>query len=87
MSATSTSSRCASSPGSWRLLILLGALRACRSRSRRPPAPRRPADARPHLDDVLLNGLLASAVLPLVALAVATAAFGNELSRPDARAT
>jgi ABC-2 type transport system permease protein len=33
-----------------------------------------------HLDDVLLNGLLASAILPIVVLAVATAAFGDEVS-------
>ncbi len=33
-----------------------------------------------HLDNVLLNGLLASAILPIVVLAVATAAFGDEVS-------
>jgi ABC-2 type transport system permease protein len=32
-----------------------------------------------HLDDALVDGLLASAILPIVALAVATAAFGNEM--------
>jgi len=31
------------------------------------------------LDDSLVNGLLASAILPVVVLAVATAAFGNEV--------
>lgn len=33
-----------------------------------------------HLDDVLLDGLLASAILPIVVLTVATAAFGDEVS-------
>lgn len=32
-----------------------------------------------HLDDALVDGLVASAILPIVALAVATAAFGNEM--------
>lgn len=31
------------------------------------------------VDDVLVNGMLASAILPIVALAISTAAFGNEV--------
>jgi ABC-type transport system involved in multi-copper enzyme maturation permease subunit len=63
----------------WRLLILLAlcaapfAVAAAAGSADQPPSPS-------HLDDVLLDGLWASAVLPIVALAVATAAFGNELS-------
>jgi ABC-type transport system involved in multi-copper enzyme maturation permease subunit len=65
--------------GRWRLLILLllcavpllVALAAGSAGEKPTPS---------HVDDVLLNGLLASAVLPIVALAVATAAFGDELS-------
>jgi ABC-2 type transport system permease protein len=65
--------------GRWRLLILLAlcgvpllvALAAGSAGDKPTPS---------HVDDVLLNGLLASAVLPIVALAVATAAFGDELS-------
>lgn len=64
--------------GKWRLLIMLGlsalplipALLAAASTDK-PTASQ--------LDDALLDGLLASAVLPIVVLAVATAAFGNEL--------
>ena len=65
--------------GKWRLLILLAlcaapfALAAAAGSANPPPAPS-------HVDDVLLDGLWASAVLPIVALTVATAAFGNELS-------
>jgi ABC-2 type transport system permease protein len=63
----------------WRLLILLGvcaaplAVAAAAGSAADKPTPW-------HVDDVLLDGLLASAVLPIVALAVAAAAFGNELS-------
>jgi ABC-2 type transport system permease protein len=65
--------------GRWRVLILLllcgvpllVAL-AAGSAGEKPTAS--------HVDDVLLNGLLAAAVLPIVALAVATAAFGDELA-------
>jgi hypothetical protein len=65
--------------GKWRLLILIAlcatpfAVAATAGSANPPPLPS-------HVDDVLLNGLWASAVLPIVALAVATAAFGNELS-------
>ncbi len=65
--------------GRWRLLILLVlcaapfAVAAAAGSADQPPSPSQ-------LDDVLLDGLWASAVLPIVALAVATAAFGNELS-------
>jgi ABC-2 type transport system permease protein len=65
--------------GRWRLLILLAlcaaplAVAGAAGSADPPPAPS-------HIDDVLLDGLWASAVLPIVALAVATAAFGNELS-------
>jgi ABC-2 type transport system permease protein len=65
--------------GKWRLLILLVlcaapfAVAAAAGSADPPPAPS-------HVDDVLLDGLWASAVLPIVALAVATAAFGNELT-------
>jgi ABC-2 type transport system permease protein len=65
--------------GKWRVLILLAlcavpfaVAAAAGSAADKPTAS--------HVDDVLLNGLLASAILPIVALAVATAAFGNELS-------
>jgi ABC-2 type transport system permease protein len=64
--------------GKWRLLILVVlcalplAVAAAAGSSGEATAA--------HLDDVLLNGLIASAVLPIVALAVGTAAFGNELS-------
>lgn len=65
--------------GKWRLLILLllcalpfAVAAAAGSANDQPTAS--------HIDDVLLNGLLASAILPVVVLAVATAAFGNELS-------
>jgi ABC-2 type transport system permease protein len=64
--------------GRWRLLILAGlaalpplmAVIATAGSDRPTPS---------QLDDALLDGLLASAVLPIVVLAVATAAFGNEL--------
>ena len=40
----------------------------------------RPDDAvASEIDDVLLNGMLAAAIVPLVTLSVAAAAFGNEL--------
>jgi ABC-2 type transport system permease protein len=64
--------------GKWRLLVLLGlallplVTAAVAAGSSDPPTAS-------ELDDVLLDGLLASAVLPIVALAVGTAAFGNEL--------
>ena len=64
--------------GRSRLLILLGLSvvplvlgAAAAAGSEKPSAP--------HLDNALVDGLLASAVLPIVALAVATAAFGNEV--------
>ncbi|MGZ4359964.1 MAG: ABC transporter permease [Gaiellaceae bacterium] len=65
--------------GRWRLLILLllsavPLLVAVAAGS----AAEKPTPS--HVDDVLLNGLLSSAILPIVALAVATAAFGDELS-------
>lgn len=64
--------------GKWRLLILLGL-------SALPLIPaaiaagetNKPTGA--DLDDFLLDGMLASAILPVVVLAVATAAFGNEV--------
>ena len=64
--------------GKWRLLILL-VLAAV------PPLLGLIATAgsnqptMSHLDDALLDGLVASAVLPIIVLAVATAALGNEL--------
>jgi ABC-2 type transport system permease protein len=64
--------------GRSRLLILAGltlvplALGAIVSAGSDNPTPA-------HLDDALLDGLLASAILPVVVLAVATAAFGNEM--------
>ena len=64
--------------GKWRLLILfvLAALPPlvgllATAGSNKPTAA--------HLDDALLDGLIASAVLPIIVLAVATAALGNEL--------
>lgn len=65
--------------GKWRIaiLLLLSAfpfiVAVAAGSADVPPAPS-------HVDDVLLNGLLASAILPIVALAVATAAFGDEIS-------
>lgn len=65
--------------GKWRLLILLLlcavplAVAATAGSAAEQPTPS-------HIDDVLLDGLLASAILPIVVLAVATAAFGDELS-------
>jgi ABC-2 type transport system permease protein len=65
--------------GKWRLLILAGlsavplALAAIAASAADKPSPA-------ELDDILLDGLLASAILPIVVLAVATAALGNELS-------
>lgn len=65
--------------GKWRLLILLFlcavpfVVAVAAGSAADPPTSS-------HIDDVLLNGLLASAILPIVVLAVATAAFGNELS-------
>ncbi len=65
--------------GRWRLLLLLllcaiplvVAVAAGSAADKPTPS---------HLDDVLLNGLLTSAILPIVVLAVATAAFGDEVS-------
>ena len=60
----------------WRLLIivLLAALPiVIVSLLRRDDAPAS------EVDDVLLNGMLAAAIVPLVTLSVAAAAFGNEL--------
>lgn len=65
--------------GRWRLAILLGlcalplAVAAAAGSAADAPTPSQ-------FDDLLLDGLLASSVLPLVALAVATAALGNEVS-------
>jgi ABC-2 type transport system permease protein len=65
--------------GKWRLLILLTLcglpflVAVAAGSASDAPVPS-------HVDDVLMNGLLASAILPIVALAVATAAFGDELS-------
>ena len=65
--------------GKWRLSILLVlcavplVVAAAAGSAAEQPTPS-------HLDDVLLNGLLASAILPIVVLAVATAAFGDEVS-------
>jgi hypothetical protein len=64
--------------GKWRLVVLVAlsalplvpAVIAAASTD-----PWTPAEA----DDVLLDGLLSSAILPLVALTIATAAFGNEV--------
>lgn len=64
--------------GKSRLLILLGlsalplALGAISTAGSNKPSASK-------LDDSLLDGLLASAILPIVVLAVATAAFGNEV--------
>jgi len=64
--------------GKWRLLILAGLaavpplMAVIATAGTNPPTPSQ-------LDDALLDGLLASAVLPIVVLAVATASFGNEL--------
>jgi ABC-type transport system involved in multi-copper enzyme maturation permease subunit len=64
--------------GKWRLLILLGlsavplVLAAIATAGDDKPSAA-------ELDDALLDGLLASAVLPIVVLAVAAAALGNEL--------
>jgi ABC-2 type transport system permease protein len=65
--------------GKWRLLILLllcavpFAVAVAAGSAADKPLPS-------HLDNVLLDGLLASAILPIVVLAVATAAFGDEVS-------
>jgi ABC-2 type transport system permease protein len=64
--------------GKWRLLILLGlsalplipAVIAATTSDTPTPS---------ELDDLLFDGMLAAAVLPVVVLAVATAAFGNEI--------
>ena len=64
--------------GKWRLLILLG-LSAVPLVPAAIAAASTNAPSASELDDVLLEGLLASAILPIVVLAVATAAFGNEL--------
>lgn len=64
--------------GKWRLLILLGlaALPLIPAAIAATSAdPWTPSEA----DDVLFDGLLASAILPIVVLTVATAAFGNEV--------
>jgi ABC-2 type transport system permease protein len=64
--------------GKWRLLILLALaavpplLGLIATAGSNQPTPS-------ELDDTLLDGLVASAVLPIVVLAVATAALGNEL--------
>ncbi|HVP75143.1 MAG TPA: hypothetical protein VMS63_03900 [Gaiellaceae bacterium] len=65
--------------GRWRLLILL-ALCAAPFAVAAAAGSAHPPPTASHIDDVLLDGLWASAVLPIVALAVATPAFGNELS-------
>ena len=59
----------------WRLLIilLLAALPIVIVSLRPEDAPVS------EIDDVLLNGMLAAAIVPLVTLSVAAAAFGNEL--------
>jgi ABC-type transport system involved in multi-copper enzyme maturation permease subunit len=65
--------------GKVRLLILVGlcsvplVLAAVAGAASDKPSPA-------ELDDILMNGLLASAILPIVVLAVATAALGNELA-------
>jgi ABC-type transport system involved in multi-copper enzyme maturation permease subunit len=65
--------------GRWRLLILLVlsavplVIAGVAGVSTDKPTPS-------ELDDILLNGLLASAILPIVVLAVAPAALGNELT-------
>jgi ABC-2 type transport system permease protein len=63
--------------GKWRLLITCGlsaiplALAAAIASDNPSPS---------ELDDALMNGLVASAILPIVVLSVATAALGNELA-------
>lgn len=61
--------------GRWRLLIILvlAVLPIVMSVTRPDDAPQS------EIDDFLVNGLLAAAILPIVTLAVATAAFGNEV--------
>jgi ABC-2 type transport system permease protein len=65
--------------GKWRVVILAGlsalplAIAAIAGAAADKPTPA-------ELDDLLMNGLLASAILPIVVMAVATAALGNELS-------
>jgi ABC-type transport system involved in multi-copper enzyme maturation permease subunit len=65
--------------GRWRVVILLGlcavplVLAAIAGAAADKPTPA-------ELDDILMNGLLASAILPIVVLAVAPAALGNELT-------
>ncbi len=61
--------------GRWRLLVIvvLSILPVILSLTRPDDAP--PSE----MDDFLLNGMLAAAILPIITLAVATAAFGNEV--------
>ena len=64
--------------GKWRLLILLG-LAALPLIPAAVAAGQSDKPTAAHLDDLLLDGMLASAILPIVVLAIATAAFGNEI--------
>jgi ABC-2 type transport system permease protein len=61
--------------GKWRLIIivLLSVLPVITSLVKPDDAPLS------EMDDVLVNGMLASAILPIVVLSVATASLGNEL--------
>ncbi len=61
--------------GKWRLIIIavLSVLPVIMGLTRPDDAPLS------EVDDVLVNGMLASAILPIVVLAVATASLGNEL--------
>jgi ABC-2 type transport system permease protein len=64
--------------GKWRLLIILGlAALPVITTFAATVSGDRPRQS--EFDDVLLNGFFAAAILPLIVLAVATAAFGNEL--------
>ena len=64
--------------GKWRLLIIAGlALVPLVPALVALLAPEKPVAS--EVDDFLISGMLASAVLPIIALTVATAAFGNEL--------
>jgi ABC-2 type transport system permease protein len=64
--------------GRWRLLILLG-LSALPLVIAAVAAYSDDAPTASELDDTLLDGMLAASVLPVLVLAVATAAFGNEV--------